>query len=275
MHLTTPEKIGAAAVAVGVVAAVVMANKSAAATPAGGTLTNTSNAAYWLFELTTPYNSTGTSNASMVAADLTKAGFIPSPAFQGGFQIEADPTTANGWVVIAQYAGQPPTTIAASGSTTLSTLAPTAGSTWNNSTVSSLPTPTPVTGLTAGQWYAFSVRTSFLQAAPNAMSALAVILTDWGFGATGGTAAAPNLLLTPAADLSATPDTWNVFAQYTGPAGATTAPSSITDQPPLAIFATVPTLLPATLTASGTAGGAPAAGTTAPPTTMPGGSRGW
>jgi hypothetical protein len=141
-----------------------------------------------------------------------------------------------------------------------------------------LPVATSVS-LTTGTWYSFSVRTSFLQGAMGSQGDVISLLQTMGFGL-GGTATAPTLYVVPATQSSpgvaitdpTALDTWNVIAVYSGPTAATPPgrPYTVTDGPPLLFF--VPSALPlplsASLTASGTAGSAPATGTV-PSSVMP------
>lgn len=256
MHLTKPVKVGLRALAVGSLAYLLLKPSTAAAgaTAAGGT--NTSGATYFLFSITTPYSSnpavTPQGQANVQAA-LAAAGFV-------NIQVQNDPsvTAGNSWVATAMFTGTPPTTVtAASGNLTLSNVQALTGTP---------PVPQPVSNLVVGSWYQFSVRTSFLQGAPDPTTGVpanqpnvAAYLIAMGFGGpTGGTAASPTLYLTAAADQSSTPDTWNVFATWQGPPNVTPVPTSATDYPPLIFF--VPNALPTLMAAAPTA---------APPTTMP------
>jgi hypothetical protein len=248
----TVTKIAIAAAAVGGVVLYAQSNAAAAATtPAAGSAPGPTSS-YYIFNVTTPYQSNIATNLAIVTAALQAAGF-------SNIVIEPDPTNVDaggnqyGWVATALYTGTPPTSITnASGNLTL---APVAGST----------AITPITGpvapttsnVTVGTWYSFAVRTSFLQAATNALAAVQALLQNLGFG-TGSTASSPTIYVTPAADMSSTPDTWNVYAIFTGPSGATTAPSQVTDTPPLIFF--VPSATPTAMT---TAPSGP------PPVTMP------
>ena len=251
--LSTAQKVGLGVVGVGVVIAAVSVMNSkaaAAALPAPG---GTSASSYWLFNVTTPYTSqiaTNPTGTATVATALAGAGFT-------NITVQSDPTTTNGWVVLAMYPGTPPATVAAASGNL--TLTPPDGSTAIPQ-VTSLPTQTTA-NLQVGTWYSFSVRTSFLQTSLDAQSAVAVILTGLGFGTIGSTATAPLLFITPAADLSSAPDTWNVYAMVTGttsPVPANGTPITIVDLPPLLFF--VPSALPTALAT---------APTTAPPNTMP------
>ena len=245
MHLTKPVKVGLGALAVGGLAYLLLkpSASASAATSAGGT--NTSGATYFLFSITTPYSSnpavTPQGQANVQQA-LAAAGFT-------NIQVQTDPsvTAGNSWVATAMFTGTPPTTVtAASGNLTLSNVQPLAGAP---------PTPTTVPNLVAGSWYSFSVRTSFLQGAPDPTTGVpanqpnvAAYLMAMGFGASGGTAAAPALYVTAAADKSSTPDTWNIYGTFTGAPNVTPVPTSATDYPPLIFF--VPNAMPTLMAAA-------------------------
>jgi hypothetical protein len=149
-------------------------------------------------------------------AGLSSAGF-------GQIQLQQDPYQTNNWLVSAYWTG-PATTLTDGGP----------GS-WEINNGAGLPDflgavtpplPQPYSNLSLNQWYKFSIRTSFLQSAANAVSVIQNLLAQEGWAA--------GALVTAAADPSSTPDTWNVAAQWTG------AASETSDAPPLWVFVSQP-----------------------------------
>ena len=152
------------------------------------------------------------------------------------------------------------TTAPAAGTLDFSIAAPSQGTggqagIYNLTPITSLPTVTTV-ALTVGQWYSFSVQTSFLQSATNAQSDVVSLLQSMGFGS----AAAPPTGVAPVTQSSAgVPipatatsafDVWNVIAQFTAtsgggsgsitftPGGSAPATASVPDLPPVLMFVT-------------------------------------
>jgi hypothetical protein len=163
---------------------------------------------------------------------VTAASDPTIPLQQAGFatvQAEIDPLTVGGFVVSAQWIG-------GSAGTATTVVAPaglTIGGLADNGVVqppvpeSYLADTAQGTGATVplspnGPWYAFSVRTSFLSTVSAGAAAVAAALVNSGWKA--------GAMVTAAADMSSTPDTWNVFAQWDQ------GSSEATDGPPLWIL---------------------------------------
>ena len=186
---------------------------------------------------------------AQLQAALTAVGFAQ-------VQVQPDPINTGNYVVSGLWTGT------ANGVAT--GFLPTAGWTVNGALGSNgttaPPTPTSWQGdngsgvkenLIAGNWYAFSIATSFLSGTPGAQAAIVQMLTNYGGG---------GALVTAAADTSANPDTWNVIAQWDG------ASTVATDAPPVWILkprvsSTPPAVGPIDLGST--------VPTTPPPNTMP------
>lgn len=233
MNLTPAEKVGLGVVAVGAVVGLVMltSKPAAAAAPVAGSGPAAAQQ-YYLFSLTTPYSSndpTGQAYANVTAA-LQAQGFTM-------LQVQEDPTLANGWVGTGLWsgAGTPPATgstyAAASG-----TLTYTGAAALGTGVIP--PAPMQYPGLVAGNWYTFSVRTIFYNAAPATAAAgtvevgttpeVAALLGSMGF-------AGPTALITASAGND---QQWNCAAQFVGvtPPGSTTPGTSTQDAPPLIVI---------------------------------------
>jgi hypothetical protein len=262
--LSTPRSkiIAATLVAAGIGAAIVYSKNSAAAAAtaaaggaAAGTTTSGSSAAL-LFNLVYPASATVTpANAT---ADLTAAGFT-------GIVLQTDPTVPDSFIVAATYPSTGSLTAAITAAVTSTTApavtmpSPSAGAGVTATLANLEPIQSVPVGLTTqfavGTWYSFSVSTSFLQGASGAQADVISLLQEMGFGAT-ETAMTPTLLfVTPVTQSSAGVaiptttstgasnaqafDTWNVIAQYTGPASPAAtagATQNVSDLPPLLMF---------------------------------------
>ncbi len=258
---TTRGKIVAATAAAAAIGAgiALWQNKSAAAaassTPGTTPSSTPGTAATLLFNVAYP-STAGSVTVGQVQADLAAAGF------QGAL-VQPDvtaPAGSNAFIVAAvyppggPYAGpiqtavtSPPSPGALAFTIAAQSLASSGGTIgiYNVDPIVSLPEATTAQ-CTVGTWYAFSVRTSFLQGVPGAQADVLSLLMGLGFGS----AASPTLFVQPvtmsdpttpipASDTQAF-DTWNVIAQYNGRPGATTIPVGYTvavpDLPPLLLF---------------------------------------
>lgn len=212
-------------------------------TPTGPVATTPAVPGHWYI-----FSITSTTNPTVA---LQQTGFAT-------VQAQPDPLTPGNWIVSAQWTGT------ASGVATSFT--PPVGIVFgaladNGTTQPPIPTAwqadngqgNGTMNLAVGTWYAFSVRTSFLSSANLAAAGLNSALVNSGWSGS---------MITAAADMSATPDTWNVYAQWQG------ASISTTDAPPLWI------LIPQTFVPSGGSAPVRALGPWSMGTTTPTGNPG-
>jgi hypothetical protein len=229
---------------------------SGTATPSGGGgVTPGAPAAtqnYYLFTLTTPYLNTdaagvaqGTAYAATLAA-LNQAGFAQ-------VQLEEDPLSTTGWIGTGLWtaAGTPSSTTLPAGGYAFAALPVNNGSLASPSTTPGLtslglrpPTvATPCAIANLGNWYTFTVQTSFISgvapATAIAMAAVQNVLGQMGWSSPTGSA---GILVSGS---SSNNQRWNVAAQWAG-TGAVGTPGSVgyqaatsttsQDRPPLLIF---------------------------------------
>jgi hypothetical protein len=171
-------------------------------------------------------------------------------------QVQPDPINTGNYVVSGLWTGT------ASGGATgfLPTTGWTINGALNSNGTTVPPTPTAWQGdngsgvkenLIAGNWYSFVIETSFLSGAAGAQAAVVQMLTNYGWG---------GALVTAAADTSASPNTWNVIAQWDE------GVSEAVDAPPLWILKPRVSSSPA---AVGPIDLGSTVQTVAPPNTMP------